>query len=119
MYLPDDLLSLPPNDRVIPTEQRRSLAERLVHFAGDGPERLVEGAGAVIVDQTDDVVLPSWQTHPGTVVAKVSFEGTTWFVLAMDPAKGRPFFSAYEESSVSTSTLEGFLDFLRDDGTDR
>ncbi len=46
-------------------ENRRSLSERLVHFAGDGSERLVAGAGAVIVDQTDDVVLPNWQTAPG------------------------------------------------------
>ena len=100
-------------------EDRRSLAERLVHFAGDGSERLVAGAGAVMVDQTDDVVLPNWQAHQGMAVAKVSFEGTTWFVLAMDPAKGKPFYSPFEGSVVSASTIDGFLDFLRAYGTDK
>ena len=37
-----------------------------MQFAGDGSERLVAGAGAVIVDQTDDLVLPTWETHPGS-----------------------------------------------------
>ena len=37
----------------------------------------------------------------------------------MGPAKGRPFYSAYEGSVVSASTVGGFLDFLRDDGTDK
>ena len=100
-------------------EHRPSLAEQLVHFAGDGSERLVAGPSAVIVDQTDDVVLPNWETHPGNAVAKVSFEGTTWFVLAMDPAKSKPFYSAYEGTVVSASTVDGFLDFLRDAGTDK
>ena len=101
-------------------EQRPSLAEQLVHFAAaDGSERLVAGAGAVIVDQTDDVVLPNWETHPGSAVAKVTFEGKTWFVLAMDPARSKPFYSAYEGSVVSASTIDGFLDFLRDVGTDK
>ena len=100
-------------------ENRRSLSERLVHFAHDGSERLEAGAGAVIVDQTDDVVLPNWEQHPGSAAAKVTFEGRTWFVLAMDPAKGKPFYSPYEGSVVSASTVDGFLDFLRDDGTDK
>ena len=71
-------------------EHRPSLAERLVHFAGDGSERLVAGPGAVIVDQTADVVVPNWPKHPGSAVAEVTYEGTTWFVLAMAPAKGSP-----------------------------
>ena len=49
----------------------------------------------------------------------MTFEGRTWFVLAMDPAKDKPFYSAYEGSVVSASTVDGFLDFLRDDGTDK
>ena len=98
-------------------EQRPSLAEQLVHFAAaEGSERLVAGAGAVIVDQTDDVVLPNWETHPGSAVAKVTFEGKTWFVLAMDPAKVEAVLLPYEGSVVSASTIDGFLDFLRDDG---
>jgi hypothetical protein len=101
------------------TDDRQGLAERLVHFAGDGSERLVAGAGAVIVDQTGDVVLPNWQKHPGIAVAKVTFEGTTWFVLAMDPAKGKPFYTPYDESVVSASTLDGFIDFLRNEETDK
>ena len=94
-------------------------SERLVHFAGDGSERLVAGSSAVIVDQTGDVVLPNWQTHPGIAVAKVTYEGTTWFVLAMDPAHQKPFYSAYDESVVSATTIDGFIDFLRDEGTDK
>jgi hypothetical protein len=101
------------------TEDRASLSERLVHFAGDGSERLVAGAGAVIVDQTGDVVLPNWEEHPGIAVAEVTFEGTTWFVLAMDPAHRKPFYMPYEGSVVSASTLDGFVDFLRADGTDK
>ncbi len=100
-------------------EHRPSLAERLVRFAGDHSERLRAGPGAVIVDQTGDVVLPNWQKHPRIAVAQVTFEGDTWFVLAMGPARGRPFYSAYQGAVVSASTVGGFLDFLRDDGTDR
>ena len=100
-------------------EHRPSWADRLVQFAGDGSERLVAGPGAVIVDQTGDVVLPNWEQHPGTAVAKVRFEGTTWFVLAMDPAHDAPFYSSYEASVVSASTLDGFLDYLRGDETDK
>ena len=100
-------------------ERRPSLADQLVHFAGDRSERLVAGAGAVIVDQTDDVVLPNWQKHPRIAVAQVSFEGTTWFVLAMGPAHDKPFYSAYEGSVVQATTIDGFLDFLRDEGTDK
>jgi hypothetical protein len=100
-------------------EHRPSWSERLVHFAGDGSERLVAGAGAVIVDQTDDVEVANLENHPGSAVAEVTFEGTTWFVLAMDPAHNKPFYSAFEGSVVSPSTIDGFLDFLRDDGTEK
>ena len=100
-------------------ENRRSLSERLVHFAHDGSERLVAGEGAVIVDQTADVVLPNWEKHPGSAAAEVTFEGRTWFVLAMDPAKDSPSTPPYEGSVVSASTVDGFLDFMRDDGTDK
>lgn len=99
------------------TEDRQSVSEQLVHFAGDGSERLVAGAGAVLVDQTADVELPNWQTHPGSAVAKVRFDGTTWFVLAMRTAKGKPFYSPYDASVVSATTIDGFLDFLRNVGT--
>jgi hypothetical protein len=99
-------------------EHRPSLAERLVHFAADaGSERLVAGPGVVIEDQTADVVLPTWEKHPGSAVAEVTFEGRTWFVLAMAPERSKPFYSAYEGSVVSSSTLDGFLDYLRDDST--
>jgi hypothetical protein len=37
----------------------------------------------------------------------------------MGPAKGKPFYSAYEGSVVSASGLDGFLDFLLDQGTDQ
>jgi hypothetical protein len=100
-------------------EHRPSLAERLAQFAGDDSERLVAGAGAVVVDQNADVVLPNWQKHPRIAVAQLTFEGRTWFVLAMGPAHDKPFYSAYEGSVVQASTLDGFLDFLRDDGTDK
>ena len=82
-------------------------------------ERLVAGPGAVVVDQNPDVVLPNWQKHPRIAVAQVTFEGRTWFVLAMGPAHDEPFYSAYEGSVVPASTLDGFLDFLRDEGTDK
>ena len=100
-------------------EHRPSLAERLVHFADDDSERLVAGPGAVVVDQNPDVVLPNWQKHPRIAIAQVTFEGRTWFVLAMGPAKSKPFYSAYEGSVVPASTLDGFLDFLLDEGTDK
>ena len=97
-------------------EHRPSWAERLVHFAGDGSERLVAGLGVDIVDQTDDVVLPRLPGRPGSAVAVVTSEGTTWFVLAVDPARAKPYYEAYEASVVSASTIEGFLDFLREGG---
>ena len=101
-------------------EHRPSLAERLVHFAGADSERLVAGPGAVVVDQTPDVVLPNWQKHPRIAIGQVTFEGRTWFVLAMGPGHDKPFYAAYEESVVSATTLDGFLDFLRDDsGSDK
>ncbi len=100
-------------------EHRPSLAERLVQFAGADSERLVAGPGAVVVDQTPGVVLPNWQKHPRIAVAEVTFEGRTWFVLAMGPAHGKPFYSAYEGSVVSASTVDGFVAFLRGTGTDK
>ena len=95
------------------------VSERLVHFAERRLRAAGRGPGCVIVDQTGDVVLPNWQNHPGIAVAKVTYEGTTWFVLAMDPAHQKPFYSAYERSVVSASTIDGFIDFLRDEGTDK
>ncbi len=106
-------------DETASLEHRPSLAERLVQFAGDDSERLVAGPGAVVVDQDPDVVLPNWQRHPRIAVAQVTFEGRTWFVLAMGPAHDKPFYSAYEEDVVQASTLDGFLDFLLDAGTDK
>ncbi len=100
-------------------EHRQSLAERLVQFAGADSERLVAGPGAVVVDQNPDVVLPNWQKHPRIAIAQVTFEGRTWFVLAMGPAHDKPFYSAYEGSVVQASTLDGFLDFLLGAGTDK
>ncbi len=99
-------------------EHRPSLAEKLVHFAGDGSERLVAGPGAVIVDQTADVVVPNWEKHPGSAVAEVTYEGRTWFVVAMAPRKSKPFYSSFEGSVVSASTIDGFLDYIRSLGTD-
>ena len=101
-------------------EHRPSFAEQLVRFAPEeGSEQLVARPGVVLVDQTDDVVLPNFEKHPGSAVAEVTFEGRTWFVLAMAPAHDKPFYSAYEEDVVQASTLDGFLDFLRDDETDQ
>jgi hypothetical protein len=106
-------------DQTSTLEHRPSLAERLVQFAGDDSERLVAGPGAVVVDQNPDVVLPNWQRHPRIAVAQVTFEGRTWFVLAMGPAHDKPFYSAYEGAVVQASTLDGFVDFLLDAGTDK
>jgi hypothetical protein len=106
-------------DQTADLEHRPSLAERLVQFADDDSERLVAGPGAVVVDQNPDVVLPNWQRHPRIAVAQVTFEGRTWFVLAMGPAHDKPFYSAFEGSVVQAATLEGFLDWLRDDRIDK
>jgi hypothetical protein len=98
-------------------EDRPSLGEQLVHFADDGSERLVANPGAVIVGQVDDVVLASMEPFAKMSVAQVTFEGRTWFVLVMDDGEGHgkgPWFKPYEASVVSPSTLDGFLDNLRD-----
>jgi hypothetical protein len=65
------------------------------------------------------VVVPGLENHPVSAVAQVTFEGRTWFVLAMDPAHGKPFYSSFEGTVVQASTVDGFLGFLRGDGTEQ
>jgi hypothetical protein len=93
---------------------RTRFSERLVRFADGTSEQLVARPGAQIVDQRDDVVLPStFQTHPRTSVAEVTYGGKTWFVIAEGPRSGAPFYMPYQDEVVSASDIDGFLDYLQ------
>jgi hypothetical protein len=93
---------------------RQRFSERLVEFADGSSERLVARPGAQIIDQTDDVVLPNWENHPRTSVAKVTYADRTWFVIASGPRSGQPFYTPFQAEVVSASNIDGFLDYLRD-----
>ena len=58
-------------------ENRPSVAERLVHFAGPDSERLASGDGVELVRQLNDVALPpsTFEQHPRSSVAEVRWGG--------------------------------------------
>lgn len=91
---------------------RRQFSERLVRFANGSSEELVARAGAQIVDQTADVVLTTWEKHPRSSAAEVIYRGKSWYVLAMGPARDKPFYAPYEAALVPEPGLDGFLDYL-------
>ena len=93
-------------------ESRPSVAERLVHFVGPDSERLAAGNSVELVRQLNGVDLPQWQTHPRTSVAEVRSGGTTWFVVAMGPRHGAPFYTAYDQTIVEADDIEGFVAWL-------
>ena len=93
-------------------EDRPSVAERLVHFVGPDSERLAAGNGVELVRQLNGVDLPQWQKHPRSSVAEVRSGGTTWFVVAMGPRNGAPFYTAYDQAIVEADDIEGFVAWL-------
>jgi hypothetical protein len=94
---------------------RQRFSERLVRFAGGSSDRLVARPGAEVVDQTSDVAVPGWESHPRSSVAEVRYDGRTWFVVAQGPRSGRPFYSPFQAEAVGSSDIEEFLDQLGDD----
>lgn len=93
-------------------EDQPSFAEGLVHFVGPESDRLATGNGVELVRQLNGVDLPNWQGHPRTSVAEVRSEGETWFVLAMGPRHGGPWYQAYERAIVAADDLDGFVTWL-------
>ncbi len=94
-------------------EDRPSFAERLVHFAGPDSERLAAGDQGELVRQLDGVDLPRWPENARSSVAEVRSGGTTWFVQAMDPLDGAPWYQAYEQVILGADDLEDFVAWVK------
>lgn len=80
---------------------RPSFAERLVRFAAPGSDELVPASdGVEILQQEPDPELgPDRVTHDHAAAAEVSWAGKTWYVLAVDPRSGAPWFEPHDGSS--------------------
>ena len=102
------------DDATSQLQGRPSFAERLVTFAGPESSDLVPAsAGVEIVhQQTDPELGPDSVAATRSAAAEVTWAGESWYVLAVDPRRGAPWFES-DQGSLQPD-FAAFLTKVRD-----
>lgn len=102
-------------DDVTSFEQGRpSFAERMLRFADSRTSEVEPGAeGVELLHVRRDPELGSgWVQHSRATAAEVSHGGLRWFVMAVDPQEGAPWYQVYPADTASD--FEAFLARVRE-----